>query len=246
MRLIFYISLMNIKIRYKGTFLGLIWTILEPILIFSLLYVVFTNIKSSREEYFAIYLIIGVIFLHLFTRGSMGGLTSLSGNRSILNYINLNKEIFPVANTMTSAIMMLLEIGVFLALIPVFGFHYNLSLIYLPVIMALFLCLILGVSYLLSIIRVYIKDIQPVWGVITYSLIFISPVFWYLKDAQGILLTVYWLNPIAQIIEFSHRAVFDQVITTTEWAYTTSLVLGILFTSYAIFRKLEGKVPEKI
>jgi len=236
----------TLKLRYKGTILGFLWAVLEPILIFLLLYLVFTNIKADRGENFAFYLIIGVIFLHLFTHGSMAGLLSLRSNRNILKFIKIEKEFFPVANTLSTALILFIEVGIFLALMPIFGFKYETSLIFLPVIMTFFLCLVLGMSYLLSILHIYFKDIRPIWGVITYSLIFISPVFWYVENAQGILLNIYHINPIGQIIELSHKAVFGKAISLLEWSYVAALNLGILFFGFAMFKKFESKVVEKL
>lgn len=237
---------MNIKIRYKGTYLGLIWSALEPLFIFLLLYAVFTNIRIGRDETFAIYLISGVILLHLFTRGSMSGLESLRANRGILTNINIRKEFFPVVSTGTVAIFMLVEISVFLTLIPFFGFPFNWTLIFLPVIIGLLLCLILGASYLLSAVSLYVKDARLIWGVLSYSLIFISPVFWKLENAKGILLDFYKINPLGQLIEFNHLIVFGKIPTVNEWIYTSSIIFGILFFGYAIFQKFEKKVTEKI
>lgn len=81
---------MDLSLRYKGTTLGFLWAGLEPLFMFILLYVVFTSIRNNRED-FAIYLITGVLLHHLFARGSMIGLTSLSNNSAILNSINIKK-----------------------------------------------------------------------------------------------------------------------------------------------------------
>jgi len=237
---------MHIKIRYKGTAIGFLWSVLEPLFIFLLLYTVFTNIRIGRGEDFAIYLITGVIFLHLFTRGSMTGLVSLRGNRGILKVMNIQKEFFPVVNTASVALLMFFEFAAFLILIPFFGFPYNWTLILLPALLGLFLILILGVSYLLSIVYVYIKDTHPIWSVITYSLIFISPVFWYLKDASGILLDIYRINPVGQIIELGHQIVFGTPPSLNDWLYTSVFIFSILFVSFAVFKKLENKVTERI
>ena len=128
--LVFHFSKLEIKRRYKESYLGFIWSALEPLFIFILLYVVLTSIRETREENFAIYLITGVMIYHLFTRGTMGGLTSLRGNSSILKSVNVRKELFPVVATGAIAILMFVEVGVFLSLMPVFSFVPTWTLIF--------------------------------------------------------------------------------------------------------------------
>ena len=87
--LILHLAVTNIKIRFKGTFLGFLWTGLEPLLTFVLLYIVFTSIRIRVGENFAIYLISGLILYHIFTRGTMAGLTSLRNNQGLIKSLNL-------------------------------------------------------------------------------------------------------------------------------------------------------------
>ncbi|MCV0393505.1 MAG: ABC transporter permease [Nitrosopumilus sp.] len=238
---------MNIKMRYKGTYLGLLWSVLEPLFIFLILYVVFTSIKDvSKQDDFAIYLIFGVFLYHLFIRGSMNGLVSLKVNSNILTFMNIQKEFFPVVNTGSVLLLMFVQLTVFFILVPIFNFSLSWTIVFLPFLMALFLTLVLGISYILSITYVFFKDIHPIWGVLTYSLIFISPVFWYIQDANGILLEIHKINPLGQLIELGHKIIFGIVPTFEEWIYTTSIVFGILFLGYTIFQKYENKVSEKL
>jgi len=245
--LVTHFSLMNIKLRFRGTYLGLIWAGLEPIFMFTILYVVFTSIGETRED-FAIYLIVSIMLFQLFSRGTMGGLTSIRDNGVILKSINLKKEFFPVVNTVATCLFLFVEIGVLFALMPIFGFIPTWTLVFLPLVLLLFLALILGVSYLLSIVYVYIRDIHPLWGVAVYALLFVSPIFWYLEDVKGtVLITIQQINPFGQVIELAHKViVFGQIPPIEEWAYTTIFVLGILFFSFTIFQKFEKKVVEEL
>lgn len=236
----------NIKIRYRGSYLGLLWTALEPLLFFVFLYVLFSSIKIGVKEDFEIYLLIGIVLYHTFVRGTQGGLASLRQNIGILSSINIKREFFPVVSTTTSSLMLLIELVVFFSLMPVFGFVPSWTLVLLPVVLILLQLLILGTSYLLSITFVYIKDVQPLWSVFAHALIFITPIFWYLDDASGIALEVQKINPLGQLIELAHQIVFGQIPPLNDWLYTAAIVFGILFVSFAVFKKFEKKVVEVI
>ncbi|QUC64799.1 ABC transporter permease [Nitrosopumilus sp. K4] len=245
--LIAHFSVLNLKLRFKGTYLGLFWAALEPLFIFSILFTVITTIREVKQEDFAIYLIVGVLFYHLFTRGTIGGLQSLVNNTNILKSIKIEKEIFPVIATGTIFIFMLVELLDLFLLMPIFSFVPTWTTILLIPLLALFLVLILGVSYYLSIFNVFIRDVQQIWSVLVYALLFISPIFWYVSDVDGILLSIHQVNPLGQLIELAHKViVFGEVGSISEWAYALALVLGIFFSGFVLFKKFENKVVEKL
>jgi len=236
---------MDLRLRYRGTTLGFLWAGLEPLFMFILLYVVFTSIRDNREE-FAIYLITGVLLHHLFARGSIIGLTSLTNNYAILNSINIKKEFFPVVATGTVCLLMIVEFGVFFGLMPFFNFVPNWTIIFMPLLVLLFVTLILGVSYLLSITHVYFKDIQPIWGVFVFALLFVSPIFWYVDEAEGFLLQIHQINPLGNLIEIAHKIVLGEFVPLSDWLYSTLLVLIVLFAGFALFKKYEKNATEKM
>jgi len=243
---VFFFAIMNIKIRFKNTYLGLLWAALEPLLYFTVLYVVFTSIRD-REETFAIYLITGIMLFHIFARGTTGGLTSIISNAGIIKSLKVNREFFPVVATLAVGLLAFVDIGVFFGLMPIFQFIPTWTIILLPIPLVLLVILILGLSYFLSVINVYVKDIVPLWTVFVHALLFISPIFWYLDDVNGILFHIQSINPLGQLIEIAHHLVIDgQIPSLTQWAYTIFLVLGIFFLGYAVFHKFENKIVEEL
>jgi ABC-type polysaccharide/polyol phosphate export permease len=240
-------AILNIKIRYKGTYLGFLWTIIEPLLIFLLLHTVFTGMSIGVKENFAIYLLSGIVFYHIFSRGTLAGMTSLRSNIGILKSINLQREFFPIASTLTTAILAVIDIAILLALMPVFQFVPNLTMLLIPIPIILLLIFVLGMSYILSIIHIFIKDIQTIWSVIVQTLLFVSPIFWYLSDVSGLLLTIQSINPIGQLIELNHQIIIlGKIPPLSDWLYTSTFVFSILFLGYGIFKKYEKRITEEL
>jgi len=245
--MIMYFAWNNMKLRFKGSYLGLLWTALEPLFIFGILFLVMTTIRDVQREEFGVYLIVGVLFYHLFAKGTISGMTSLVQNGGILKSLNIEKEIFPVISTGTVCYMLIVHMGVLFGLMSIFNFVPSESMILLPVVLALFLVLILGVSYFLSILFGYLRDVQPIWSVLIYALLFISPIFWYVNEVDGVLLGIQQLNPLGQIIELAHKIiVFGEIPEISEWVYPIIIVFGILFSGYALFKKFEDGVVENL
>lgn len=243
---VLYFAILNIKLRYKNTYLGFLWTAIEPLLYFTVLYVVFTSIRE-REEFFAIYLITGIMLFHIFAKGTSGGLSSLTTNAGIIKSINVNKEFFPVVATIAIGILAFVDVGVFFGLMPIFQFVPSWTIILLPIPLILLGILILGLSYFLSVINVFVKDVQPLWSIFVHALLFLSPIFWRLENVEGFLLQIQAINPLGQLIEIAHKLVINgQVPSFNEWIYTTTYVIVILFLGYFVFQKFQNKIVEEL
>ena len=236
---------MNMKLRYKGTALGILWTVLEPIFIFAILYIVFTNLRAAREDY-AIYLISGILLFNIFQKGTMGGLSSLQESGGLLKTLNINKEFFPVASTGTTLLFMIVQIGILFGLMGILQFHPSWTLILFPIPVVLLLLLILGLSYIFSIVFVYFEDIQPFWGVFVYGLLFVTPIFWYVDEGTGILSEFQKINPLGQIIEIFHKIIFGHLPSWSDWTVCSALVFGILFVGFAVFQKFQNGIIEEL
>jgi len=244
--LIFHFAVIDIKVRFKNTYLGLLWAAIEPMMYFLVLYVVFSTIRNTSQD-FAIYLITGVMIYHIFVRGTSGGLGSLTSNAGILKSLNIKRDFFPIVATTTIGILALVDIGVFFALMPIFNFVPTWTIILLPIPLILTLILVLGLSYFLSIITVFIPDIRNIWAIITHALFFVCPIFWKIDEAGGILLQIQKINPIGQLIELSHKVVIDgEVPPLSDWLYTTLFILGIFVVGYVVFHKLQDKIMEEL
>ena len=243
--IVFEFAKMNIKTRYKGTKLGLLWTVLEPTLTFILLYVVFTTIRERTREDFAIYLLVGILIYHIFSRGTYGGLVSLRNNKNLLQSININKEFLLVSSTVATALLLLVEVAVLLGLLPVFEYIPPWTIVFFPLVLILLLVLIQGFTYFLAIANVYVKDIQPLWGIILHAAFFVTPIIWYLDDVDGILLVFHKINPIGQIVELGHSLiVFGEVPPLMDWAYSAVFVSVIFVVGFLVFKKYEDNVAE--
>jgi len=244
--LIIHFAILNLKIRFKNTYLGFLWAALEPLLYFIVLYVVFTSLRARQED-FAIYLITGVMIFHVFSRGTAGGLTSIIVNSGIIKSLNTKKEIFPVVTTVAIGLLAFVDVGVFFGLMPVFQFIPGWTIILLPVVLILLFLLILGLSYIFSIVTIYARDFQIMWNIFVHSLLFVSPIFWRLDQVSGILLQIQKINPLGQLIELGHVLVIDkQIPPLNEWLYTTSFILAIFFFGYFVFHKMENRITEKL
>ena len=246
-QLILNLAIFNVKSRYLGTYLGTLWAFLEPLLLFLLLYVVFTEIRTSSRDLFGIYLLTGILLYHIFVRGTTFGLNSIRGNKSIIFSLNLRRGFLPLITTLSTTAIATVNVLVFLAVCVFFQYEFSFVILFLPIILCYLLLLILGLSYILSIANIFVKDIQRVWPIAIHALFFISPIFWYLDDAGEFMQIFQKFNPLGQIIELAHYViVYNEIPPLNDWLFTLSLILLILVIGLLSFRVFDNRIIEEL
>jgi len=244
--IIFYFAILNIKVRFKNTQLGYVWAALEPFIYFIVLYTVFTSIRGRTED-LAIYILTGITIYQIFAKGTTGGIGVLTANHGILQSIKIKKDFFPLVTTVAAGLLSIITLGVFFALLPVFQFipSWTTILILFPVLLVL--VLVLGITYLLSIINVYVKDIKNIWPIVVLSLLFMSPILWNPKNVDGVILQIHSINPLGQLIDISHKLVLDgEIPPLIEWLYPILFSFGILVFGYFVFHRFEDKIVQEL
>jgi ABC-type polysaccharide/polyol phosphate export permease len=241
---IFYLSILEFKVRYSGTILGFIWSVIEPLAQLAVLYVVFSFLFPSDDN-LIIHLFTGLIMIQFFSRSTTQGMFSLFLKKPIILSINIPKMIFPFSSVLTQLWMFLIEISILFIFIIYFNLEISLSYIFLIPIFGLLIVLTIGISILLSVVVSYLRDFQTVWSIITMSLIFITPVFWNVSDMPKEISDVFLLNPLASLMEMAHQIIlFNEVPSSFDIFYTSSISFGVLFLALFIFKKTEKKLVE--
>jgi len=237
----------DLKIRYRNSVLGFVWTFLEPLLLLAVLYVVFTNIIKSSIEFFPLYLLLGLIMWNMFTRGTQIALNSILSRAGVLTQIHIPNEIPPISAAFTSLIMLTFEMIVFGIFMIAFQFSPPQTIIVLPLIIGLEFILILGIALPLSVLNIRFRDVQFIWGVIIQVGFFITPIFYKIQILPPNVQKIIAFNPMINILNFAHNAALYGVLPTTKEVIMTVGITFLIFAiGYGIFRKLSNKIIEEL
>jgi lipopolysaccharide transport system permease protein len=245
--LIWNFAITDLKLRYRNSILGFMWNFLEPLLLLSILYFVFTNIFKGDIEQYPLYLLLGIIMWNFLSKGTTIGLNSIVGRSGIITQIYFPKEIFAISSTITATIMLgfeLLVLGIFMI---IFQFLPPVTLLYLPLFLILEVFLVLGLSLALSVLNVYYKDIQFIWGVVIHAGFFSVPIFYTLSILSDDVRELVLLNPMARLIDMAHNVTLYGIMPSIdEIGYTVLIILVIFSICYGIFRKFEKHLVEEL
>lgn len=245
--LLILLTINDVKIRYRNSVLGFFWTFLEPLLMLAVLYVVFTTIMKSGIPNYTVYLFLGLIIWYMFSRATSMGLSSLTDKANIIQKIYFRREIIVISSSLTSAIMMVFEFGAFIFYAIILQFKPPLTALLLPLILLDLLVLSIGISFILSVLNVYFRDIRFIWQVVLQAGFFLSPVIYAINTFPENMRNILQLNPLVPILDSAHALVLNnQLPSFHTTAYMIISTLFFLIVGYVIFRLKEKKIAEAL
>lgn len=245
--IVYSFAISDLKIRYRNSILGFFWTFLEPLLMLTVLYVVFTNIFKSHIEHFGIYLLLGIIMWNMFSRATEISLTSIIGRSGLVTQIYFPKEIPAISSTITASLMMCFEIIVFGIFMVVFNFAPPITIIYLPLVLFLEFLLALGIALPLSVLNVHYRDVQFIWKIVLQVGFFLTPVFYKLDVLPQTAQNLLKYSPIVQILNMAHDVTIYNTIPSHESIAIALITTILVFVcGYILFRKAEKQVIENL
>lgn len=245
--LIILLAINDVKLRYRNSVLGFVWSFLEPLLMLTVLYFVFTNILKSNIENYPLFLLLGLIIWYMFSRSTGMGLSSLIDRASIIQKIYIRKEVIVISSCLTAFIMMAFEFTVFAVFIIVFQFTPPVTIILLPLILVILFFLTVGISLIISVSNVFFRDIQFIWQVLVQAGFFLSPIFYELDIFPENVQAILYLNPVVHILEISRDLTLYGNLPSVE-----SVIYAITFTAVTfvigiiVFRVKGKKIVEEL
>jgi lipopolysaccharide transport system permease protein len=241
------LALSDFKLRYKNSVLGFFWSLLEPLLMLLVLYVVFAHLFPSVEENFHLFLLLGIVSWDFFTKGTSMGLNSIIGKPSLIRQVYIPREVLVLSSCLTALMMAALEFCVFAIFMAFSNVIPTLTIIYFPVIFLILFILIFGISLALGALNTYYRDIQYIWAVLLQAGFFASGVFFKISKFPENIRDILLLNPIARIIIIMRESMlYNMVPSTGDLVFCLVAALAFLLIGYMIFTKLEPGFAEKV
>ena len=245
--LIWSFAISDLKIRYRNSVLGFFWTLLEPLLLMGVLYIVFTHIFKSQIEHFGLYLLIGIIMWNMFSRGTEMAMNSVLAKGGLLTHIYFPMEIPAISSVITSSLMLFFEIIVFFIFMIIFQFVPPITIVFMPLVLALEILFVLGISLPLSVLNVRYRDVQFIWKVILQAGFFVTPVFYKLDVLPASIQGILKYSPMVQIITMAHNLSLYNMLPSLESSGITIFTTFIIFAiGYFIFHKCQKRVIEEL
>jgi ABC-2 type transport system permease protein len=200
------------KLRFYGSALGYLWSLVRPFAFFGVVYLVFTEVAKvgAGVDHYGVYILFGMVLFQFFGEITGSCLSSLTTRENLLRKMRFPRVVIPLAAALTA----LLNLGMTLIAVFVFavasGVTPRWSWLQLVVIVILLGALGLGIGMLLSVAYVRYRDIQPIWEVATQILFYASPVLYVATMVPADWQRAYLANPIASLLTQVRSAIVDR------------------------------------
>lgn len=237
----------EIKRKYSRSYLGILWSVLNPLLSMVVLSLIFTTMFRRSIENYPLYLLSGQIIWQLFTGATNAAMTVMVDNRVLLTRVKFPKMIFPIARVYSALVNFLYTFLAYILMLFVFRIQPSVTMILAPVIVLLLTMFSLGMGYLLSVIYVFFGDIKHLYSVLLTLWMYCSAIFYPFSSLPEMMKTVVSTNPIYNYIACMRNCMlYGTWPAAAEWLRMFGWALGMYWIGSLVFRKNQNRIMQVI
>jgi ABC-type polysaccharide/polyol phosphate export permease len=245
--LVLRLALKDFKIRYTHSVLGYAWSVINPLIFFSLYYVLFSVFLSFDLPRYPAFLLVGVVMWNFFFEGTSRGVGALLAHADLLSKMLFPRDAVVYAALMSAGLTFLINLAVLVVFLWVAGTPLRPPAVCFPLLLLDLVALTVGISLLLSPLYVRFRDVGYLWNIGLQVGFWITPVFWADVMIPEKWRWVVWFNPVARVIGDSRRTVVYGVWPGAQGLLITTLYsLGIVVVGLLAFRRLQGRIVEHL
>ena len=219
-------------VRYQNSVLGYLWSLLKPLFLFAILYIVFTYIipLGKGVEHFPVYLLTGVVMWNFFVESTMIGASSIVARGDLIRKIRMPRYLIVISSSMSALINLCLSLIVVFIFALFNGVEPSFSwFLILPIVLELFV-FALGLSFLLSALYVKFRDITYIWEIVIQAGFYATPIIYPLMTVSEEYQKYFFINPMAQIVQDARYVVVTNTSTTIwstvhSWSVLTPFIV---------------------
>jgi lipopolysaccharide transport system permease protein len=245
--LIRILTVSDLKVKYQSSILGFAWSMLNPLLMMLILYLVFSHVFRATQDQFALYLLIGIISWRFMANATTSSITSIVGKPSLVTKIYIPRQILVLSTVLSSFISSLLEFLVLIPLLLLLGAGLSPHILLFPVVHLMYFFIVYGISLVLSALYVYYRDLNQIWEVLIQIGFFLSPIVYPLSTVPQNYLGYYMLNPITLLIQmYRDSLLYHQLPSISDIVFIIAFGTLMIIIGSAIFKRLERRFAEEL
>lgn len=233
----------DFKVRYRNMSLGVLWSLLNPLVMLAVYLFVFAKIfKTTAIPHFALYILSGVILFNFFNLAWIVGTCSVVDNANLIKRVPVPREIVPFASVLSNCLHLAIQLALLLVAVIMSGLGVNIYWFYLPIIWALGILFIFGISLITAGLHVYLRDTRYVVESFCLIVFWFTPIFYLLSFVPEQYRALYIWNPIAALIIATRSVLLDGQAPAMDVMVKFTLVsVGALALGMFLFRQMKSR-----
>ncbi len=237
----------EIRGRYKNSILGIMWSFLNPLLQLLVYAVIFGALLGGNDSTYHIYICVALIPWTYFTTTITQAAFTIIGNGDIIKKVYFPREILPISVVTSGAVNFVISTIIILAFVIFSGIGISKYILLYPFILLVQYVLLLGISFIVSAITVYFRDLEHIIGIILMAAFYGTPIVYKLEQLPANLQILMKLNPMTHLIN-AYRAIFyyHQLPNMKMLGILLIASIGLTVVGYYIFKKLQKGFAEQL
>lgn len=253
--LIWQMVVADFRVKYQGSVLGYLWTLLKPLFMFGILYFVFTVAFPLGKDvpYYSAYLILGLVMWNFFLEAVVTGMGSIVGHGDMIRKVSIPKYTIVLSSTFMALINFILNLSVVAFVMFLVKVDLTWNAVFFPLVILEMFIFATGLGFLLSAMLVKLRDMTNIWDIASQALFYLSPLLWLPARIPAKFLKILFLNPLAQIFQDArYSLITNKTLTPYEvngiWLgriIPIVVVLALALVSYLYFTKQSKNFAEE-
>lgn len=232
--------LRDIKVRYRRSALGLLWTVLNPLLMMVVLTFVFSNLFKQDIPHFPIYYLSGALLFSFNSEATTNGMTSILNNASLVKKVYIPKYIFPLAKALSSLVNLGFSLIAMLLVMLVLRTPFRLTMLLLPIPIAYTFVFSLGLALFLAAVAVRFRDICHFYSVFVLAWTYFTPLVYPVSILPPAVMTLMKFNPMYHFVDYSRALVLEgRIPSLIANGYCIVFSLLMLIIGLRVFYKMQ-------
>jgi ABC-type polysaccharide/polyol phosphate export permease len=239
----------DFRIRYRNMSLGVLWSLLNPLVMMGVMTFVWTQIFKSKMPNFPVFVLCGMVPYNFFTIAWSGGTTSIVDSAGLIKRLPVPREVVPISTVLSCSVHLLVQLGLLLAITLLYRVPVNRYWLWLPVVWALEIVFLSGLSLLTSAANVFVRDTRYVVESTNLVMMWLVPVFYPFSMIPERYSEIYQWNPLAALVIVMQRIVYEGVSPNGSSHTLWNLVLAsfsVFFIGLFVFRRMKPMFYEHI
>ena len=233
----------GIKLKYRRSYLGILWTLLEPLLNMVVLTMVFSGFYGKGDNTFPVYILTGRLMYTYFSNGTKIAMKSIQSNARMIKKVYVPKYIYPLSGVIYNYIIFLISLIVLVGVGAVLRVRPTIYLLQAVIPLGLLFIMTLGVGLLLATMNVFFRDLEYLWNVALTLIMYASAIFYdvsrVIENGYGFLFKI---NPLYMVIaNFREAVLYGQPLSSEYLIPATIFSFGSLFVGIYIFCKKQDE-----